>query len=138
MAANGLETGRITDLYESHPGIVSCRNVLPVGGAIPAKTDPQILTEVSARLRGRDRALAFADIVNWVGTFDPRIGDTTCDNGVQRSKWGVRRCIVVRIEVKQAEFHSEDELEILRYRLNSFLKSRSPVNTHFQIEFLSK
>ena len=106
-----------------------------ISGAIPAKTDEQILTEVSTRLRGRDQALTFADICNWVRTFDPRIRQAACERGVQRSRWGVRRCIVVRIEVEQTDFLSEDELELLRVRLGSFLKGRSPVNTHFEIEF---
>jgi hypothetical protein len=134
VGANGIEAGKINELYESHPGVMSAENIIPTRGAIPAKTDKQVMLEVSSRLRNRDRALGFAEISNWAKTFDPRIVKAECANGVQRGRRGVRRCIIVRTAVKSGTFYSDDEIDLLKVRLNSFLKSRSPVNTHFEIE----
>jgi len=138
VAANAIAAGKIVELYENHPGIESVENVVPTAGAIPAKTDQQVITEASARLRSRDRALTFPEIVNWALTFDPRIKDATCENGVERAGRGVRRCIIVMVRVNGEEFHSDDETAILQTRLRSFLKSRSPVNTQFKIEVVSQ
>ncbi|HUV31432.1 MAG TPA: hypothetical protein VMY05_10135 [Acidobacteriota bacterium] len=134
VAPNGIAAGKITELYESHPGILSAANILPVQGAIPAKGDQQLIAEISARLRNRDRALTFADISSWVMAFDPRIRKVECKNGIERARRGVRRCIVVTVTVKQKDIYSEDEVALLARRLTRFLKSRSPINTHFAVE----
>lgn len=134
--ANGIEAGRINELYESHPGISSAVNIIPVSGAIPAKSQEQIVTEVAARLRSRDRSMSFAEISRWTATFDPRIRDVACENGVERAERGVRRCIVVTATVLGADFYSDDEIGLLRQRLGSFLKARSPVNTHYRVEIV--
>lgn len=136
IGANGIDPGRINELYESHPGIKECRNLIVTQGAIPAKSAQQIVTEVSVRLRGRDKALTFADVTAWVRTFDPRVRSVACENGVQRTEHGVRRCIVVQAEVAADDFRSRDEVELLRSRLNGFLKARSPINTHYEIEMV--
>jgi len=133
--ANGIEAGKISELYESHPGITSTENIIPTTGAIPAKTEEQIITEVSARLRNRDRALSFAEISNWAKTFDPRIQKAECENGIERAERGVRRCIVVNMSINGADFYSDDEISLLQIRLTSFLRSRSPVNTRYKVEF---
>ncbi len=138
VSANGIEAGRITELYESHPGISDCRNLTEIRGAVPAKTEEQVLTEVSARIRGRDRALTFDDIADWARTFDRRVQSVHCENGVQRSAHGVRRCIVVKVQVAETDFYSDEELQLLRERLGSFLKARSPVNTQYQVEMQAR
>ncbi len=107
-------------------------------GAIPAKSLQQVLTEASARLRNRDRALSFKEIANWARAFDPRITHAECENGVERARRGVRRCVSVRIAIDRNEFLSEDETSLLRKRLTNFLSSRSPVNTRFRIEIVAK
>jgi hypothetical protein len=137
-SANGIEAGLIADLYESHPGIVKCRNLTNAVGAIPAKSDQQILAEVSTRIRGRDRALTFADIKNWTLTFDPRIREIECESGVQKSPHGVRRCVVVGIHVREADFYSDEELELLRRRVHSFLTARSSINANYEVEILRR
>ncbi len=134
--ANGIEAGKIKDLYESHPGISSAVNIIPTAGAIPAKTEEQIVAEVAARLRNRDRSLSFAEISRWAKTFDPRITEVTSENGVERFERGVRRCIIVKVKVNKTEFYSDDEIALLRTRLGNFLKARSPVNTHFRVEIV--
>ncbi|HVP07430.1 MAG TPA: hypothetical protein VMS71_06275 [Candidatus Acidoferrum sp.] len=133
-AANGIEAGKVNELYESHPGLQSAENIVPVMGAIPARTDAQIVSEVGARLRNRDRVLSFPEISNWVMTFDPRIQKARCENGVERGERGVHRCIVVRALFPAQEVYSQDEVELLRSRLHGFLKSRAPVNTQFKVE----
>ncbi len=138
VGANGIEAGKITELYENHPGITESENLIPTGGAIPAKTEEQIRSEASARLRSRDRALSFAEIGNWARTFDPRIQTAACKNGVERAPRGVRRCVVVTIGVNGEEFVSEDETRLLQDRLGRFLKSRAPVNTQFRVEIDKK
>jgi len=132
--ANGIGVGKINELYESHPGISGGENLLPTGGAIPAKTESQIADEVASRLRNRDRALTFGEITRWAGSFDPRIKSAVCRNGVERIPAGVRRCIVVTLSLDLDKFCSEDEIRLLGTRMNAFLKSRAPVNTHFQVE----
>ncbi len=132
--ANSIEPGKINELYENHPGISSVVNILSTVGAIPAKTDEQILTEVAARLRNRDRTLSFDGVRRWAKTFDSRILDAVCQNGIERMSRGVRRCIVVTITVQPEKFFSEDELTLLKTRLAVFLKSRSPINTHYRVE----
>lgn len=136
VAANGIEAGKINDLYENHPGISSAINIIPTAGAIPAKTEKQIINEVKARLRNRDRSLSFAEISRWAMTFDPRIQKTACENGVERSSRGVRRCLIVKVKVADSDFYSEDEIKLLQTRLAEFLKARSPVNTHYRVEII--
>ena len=133
-AANGIAEGRIADLYEKHPGISAARNILPVQGAIPAKTDSQVVAEVSARLRNRDRAMTFPEISTWAMTFDPRIRKAECRNGIERTDRGVRRCIIVKITVGQDDVYSDEELSLIARRLDRFLKSRAPINSHFNVE----
>ena len=132
--ANGISAGSITELYENHPGIESAVNIIGVKGAVPAKTEEQVISEASSRLRSRDRALTFDEIAKWTSSFDPRIENVRCDNGVQRFDRGVRRCIVVTVSVGKDDFHSNEETELLIRRLASFLKARTPVNTQFAVE----
>jgi hypothetical protein len=134
--ANGISAGKITELYESHPGISSLRNVVPVSGAVPAKNERQIVAEVSARLRGRDRAMSFDQMIGWVKTFDERITEADCAKGVMRTESGVRKCVVVRVTVRPKDFYSDDEIELLRVRLSSFLKARTSINSQFKVEIV--
>lgn len=133
-AANGIEVGRIDDLYERHPGISAVTNLTVATGGVPAKSEQDIVTEVSTRLRSRDRALSFADIGRWSETYDTRIDRAVCKPGVQRSEHGVRRCVIVTISIKKRDFHSNDEIDLLKTRLETFLKSRSPLNTWYSVE----
>lgn len=132
--ANGIAAGSITELYENHPGIESATNIINVTGAVPAKTEEQVISEASARLRSRDRALTFDEIAKWTRSFDPRIQKVRCANGVHRFERGVRRCIVVTVTAGKDDFHSDEETELLNQRLSSFLKARTPVNTQFVVE----
>jgi len=136
--ANGISAGKIKELYENHPGLASFENIMPVNGAIPAKTKEQIMTEVSARLRGRDRALTFEQIGSWATAFDRRIIKAECEKGVQLVENGVRKCIVVKTTVKGDQFYSDEEQELLRRRLQGFLKARSSVNSQFELEIIKK
>jgi hypothetical protein len=137
VVANGIAEGKITELYESHPGVVAAENVLPVRGAIPARSDEQMVKEISARLRNRDRAMTFTSIADWATTFDPRIRRAECANGIERTPQGVRRCVVVQIAVRPEDLYSEDEKRLLAQRLARFLKSRSPVNTQYKVEVVA-
>ncbi|MCK4538974.1 MAG: hypothetical protein KAV42_09285 [Candidatus Krumholzibacteria bacterium] len=134
--ANGISAGKITELYENHPGIVSLKNVIPVSGAIPAKTQQQVTTEISSRLRGRDRAMSFDQLTSWVRTFDERIVQAGCERGVMRTGGGVRKCVVVNVTVDGKRFYSDDEIELLKTRLGSFLKARTSINSQFKLEMI--
>ena len=134
--AGGISAGKITELYENHPGIISVKNIIPVSGAIPAKTEKQVMAEISSRLRGRDRAMSFDQIRNWVGTFDGRISGVDCKKGVMRTEHGVRKCVVVVVTVRENEFHSDDEIGLLKVRLGSFLKARTSINSQFKLEII--
>ncbi|MCX5753754.1 MAG: hypothetical protein NTW97_08950 [Candidatus Krumholzibacteria bacterium] len=134
--ASGISAGKITEMYENHPGISSLRNIVPVGGAVPAKNERQIIAEVSARLRGRDRAMSFDQMISWVRTFDERITGADCEKGVMRTENGVRKCVVVKVTVKARDFYSDDEIELLRVRLSSFLKARTSINSQFKVEIV--
>jgi hypothetical protein len=136
--ANGIEAGKINELYESHPGVTGAENIIPTSGAIPAKTEEQIVTEAKTRLRDRDRALSFQEISRWARTFDPRITEATCENSTELTSRGVRRCIAVLLRIDHRAFYSKDEISLLQKRLSSFLKSRVPVNTHFMVEIKKK
>ncbi|MBD3401924.1 hypothetical protein GF420_03435 [candidate division GN15 bacterium] len=133
-AANGIGRGEISDLYENHPGIDSAENVLPTTGAVPAKTEQEIIDEVTLRLRARDRALSFPELARWAQTFDKRIKSATCENGIQRTPTGIRRCIDISVAITKEDFCSDDEINLLADRLERFLKSRAPVNTQFQVK----
>ncbi len=136
--ANGIDKRKITNLYENHPGIKSCENIVTATGAIPARTEKQIHTEVSSRLRQRDRAITFEDISAWASIFDARIKNVTCRNGIERmKKGGVRRCIILTLSLNFEEFYSEDEISLLKSRLVHFLKARSQVNSQYQVEVVS-
>jgi hypothetical protein len=134
--ANGISAGKITEMYENHPGVSSLKNIVPVSGAVPAKNERQIIAEVSARLRGRDRAMSFDQMISWVKTFDERITGADCEKGVMRTENGVRKCVVVRATVKAKDFYSDDEIELLRVRLSSFLKARTSINSQFKVEIV--
>lgn len=136
--ANGIEAGKINELYENHPGITGAENIIPASGAIPAKTEEQIVTEAKTRLRDRDRALSFQEISRWARTFDPRIIDAACENSTELTSRGVRRCIAVLLSIEHQAFYSNDEISLLQRRLTSFLKSRVPVNTHFKVGIKKK
>jgi len=136
--ANGIEAGKIKDLYEQHPGIDSCVNLIPTTGAIPAKTTEQVVNEATVRLRSRDRAIGFSEIETWAKTFDSRIQKASCHNATDRTPRGVRRCIAVDVEAPPDSFHSDEEIEFLKQRLVRFLKSRSPVNSQFRVEITEK
>ena len=136
--ANGIDKRKINNLYENHPGIKSCENIISVTGAIPARTEKQVLTEVSSRLRQRDRAITFEDISAWATIFDSRIKDVVCKNGIERmDKGGVRRCVILTLSLNFEEFYSEQEVSLLKLRLINFLKTRSQVNSQFQVEVIS-
>ncbi|MEW6411702.1 MAG: hypothetical protein AB1483_04410 [Candidatus Zixiibacteriota bacterium] len=137
-SANGIEAGQICELYERHPGVGEAENITVTRGAIPAKTEKQIVTEVSSRLRNRDRALNFREIAGWTQTFDPRIKGVECVNSIERAGRGVRRCVLVKVRVSAEDFYSEDESGLLKQRLKQFLKSRAPVNTAFQVEIVAR
>ncbi|MCP4550275.1 MAG: hypothetical protein GY835_27765 [bacterium] len=137
-AANGISAGKITELYENHPGIRALKNVMPVSGAIPAKTEQQVITEISSRLRGRDRAMSFDQVGSWVRTFDERIVRAACEKGVMRTTAGVRKCVVVKVTVDGKRFYSDDEIELLKTRLASFLKDRTSINSQFQLEMIKE
>ncbi len=134
--AGGISAGKITELYESHPGILSLKNIIPVSGAIPAKAEKQVIAEISSRLRGRDRAMSFDQIRSWVSTFDGRIIGADCKKGVMRTEHGVRKCVVVVVKVRENEFHSDDEIGLLKVRLGSFLKARTSINSQFKLEII--
>ncbi len=134
--ANGISAGKVTELYENHPGIDSLQNITPVRGAIPAKTDQQVAREVASRLRGRDRAMSLDQIVKWATTFDSRISRVECEKGVMRAPGGLRKCMVVKIFASEKDFYSEDEMNLLRQRLESFLKGRTSVNSQFRVEVI--
>ena len=138
VAANGIASGQINELYEKHPGVTGADNVTVTKGAVPAKTEQQIVAEVAARLRNRDRVLNFQEIASWTKTFDPRIAKVSCENSVQRAARGIRRCILVKVKVGAEEFYSDDETALLQQRLRQFLKSRSPVNTAFEVEIVKR
>ncbi len=134
VSANGIEAGRITELYESHPGVASSVNILPASGAIPSKKTAQISAEISARLRNRDRSLSFDEISRWCLTYDPRIRSASCKNGIARGETGIYRCLVTEVVLDRKKFYSDAEVELLTQRLTGFLKSRAPVNTQFRVE----
>jgi hypothetical protein len=134
--ANGVAVGEITDLYENHPGVERAENLVPVGGAIPARTEAEVRREAAVRLRGRNRALTFAEITNWALTFDPRLDSVRCASGVERAEHGVRRCIVVHAQAQPESLLSDDEADLLAARLTAFLKTRAPVNTQFRVELV--
>ncbi|MCD6379022.1 hypothetical protein J7M07_01075 [bacterium] len=136
--ANGISAGKVSELYENHPGIISLQNITPVSGAIPAKTEEQIVSEVSCRLRGRDRAMTLDQIVNWAKTFDRRILSADCEKGVMRTQGGVRKCVVVKVTVHEKDFYSDDEINLINLRLESFLKARTSINSQFKVEVIKK
>ncbi len=138
QAANAIEAGRINQLYESHPGLKEVSSILPTEGGAPARTDEQLVMEAALRLRSRDRALSFDEMRRWVSTYDPRINQVDCAKGVQQTEYGVRRCIVVRAEVDAEKFYSNAEIDLLRHRLERFLKSRAPVNAQFTVEVVAR
>lgn len=137
-AANAIEAGRISQLYESHPGLSEVFSIRPTEGGAPARTDEQLVTEAALRLRSRDRALSFDEMRRWVSTYDSRIKRVECAKGVQQGEYGVRRCVVVRTEVDGEKFYSDAEIELLRRRLERFLKSRAQVNTRFTVEVIAQ
>ena len=59
-------------------------------------------------------------------------------NGVQKSAHGVRRCVVVGVHVAGTDFYSDEEIELLRQRLRSFLKSRATINSQFDVEMIRR
>jgi hypothetical protein len=136
VSANGISPGGINSFYESHPGVSDVTNLTTTRGAVPAKSTDQILMEAGIRLRQRDRALTFEDIVAWAKTYDSRINEVKCSNGVERLEGILRRCVVVDVTVDSEEFHGDKEIEVLGNRLSRFLKERSAVNSQYLVRIL--
>jgi len=134
---NGIEAGKIQNLWERHPGIRSVTNILPTTGGMPAKTQEELLSEISSLLCNRGRAVSFEEIENWARLFDPRITSAQCKNVVRKSSQGAFRCTQVNIRVKAVEFYSEDELKLLQKRLEYFLKARSLINVSIEVNIIS-
>jgi hypothetical protein len=132
--ANGIGAGKIQTLYEGHPGLEAVSNVTGTTGAIPARSEEQVMQEVAVRLRQRDRALTFEDVAAWARTFDPRVTGAHCSNGVDRIDGVACRCIVVEVTLDHSQFVSDDEIDLLKRRLVGFLRNRSTVNTRFKIQ----
>ena len=74
----------------------------------------------------------------WLSLVMIPLGLWLGENGVERARRGVRRCVFVRVSVDRSEFLSEDETSLLKERLKNFLVSRSPVNTRFRIEITAR
>ncbi len=134
VSANGIERGHISRMYEGHPGLSEVKNITPSTGAIPARTQQQLQQEVTVRLRQRDRALTFEDVAAWSRSFDPRIAQAACRAGTRRIDGCVQRCTVVALTVDPEDFGSDEEIELLKSRLERFLKLRSVVNTQYLVE----
>ena len=134
---NGIEAGKIQSLWERHPGIRSVTNILPTSGGMPARTQEELLSEISSLLRNRGRAVSFEEIQAWTTSFDPRIGSAECKNVVRKSSAGAFRCTQVNVRVKGEEFYSDDELKLLKKRLEDFLKARSLINVPIEVNIIS-
>lgn len=134
---NGIEEGKIQNLWERHPGIRSVINILPTTGGMPAKTQEELLLEISSLLRNRGRAVSFEEIENWARVFDPRVTSAECKNIIRKSSQGAFRCTQVDVRVKGEEFFSEDELKLFKKRLEHFLKARSLINVSIEVNIIS-
>ncbi|MFQ6003299.1 MAG: hypothetical protein ACE5KJ_06090, partial [Candidatus Zixiibacteriota bacterium] len=97
---NGIEAGKIEQLWERHPGIRSVTNILPTSGGMPAKTTEELLLEVSSLLRNRGRAVSFEEIEYWTKLFDSRITSAECKNVIRMGPQGAFRCTRVNVRVK--------------------------------------
>jgi len=134
---NGIEAGKIQSLWERHPGIRTVTNILPTSGGMPARTQEELLSEISSLLRNRGRAVSFEEIQAWTTSFDPRIGSAECENVVRKSSAGAFRSTRVNVRVKGEEFYSDDELKLLKKRLEDFLKARSLINVPIEVNIIS-
>ncbi len=134
---NGIEAGKIEQLWERHPGIRSVTNVLPTGGGMPAKTPEELCSEISSLLRNRGRAVSFQEMEHWARLFDSRITSAECRNVIRKGPQGAFRCTQVDVRVKSHEFCSGDELKLFKRRLERFLKARSLVNVSIETNIVS-
>jgi hypothetical protein len=134
---NGLEAGKIKQLWESHPGIKGVTNILPTGGGMPAKSPEELLSEISSLLRNRGRAVSFEEIQRWAKLFDSRITFAECKNVVRKGPRGAFRCTQVNVKLEPGGFYSEDELRLLGERLERFLIERSLINVSIEVNILS-
>jgi len=134
---NGLEAGKIEQLWESHPGIKGVTNVLPTGGGMPAKTPEELLSEISSLLRNRGRAVSFEEIQRWTKLFDSRITSAECKNVIRKGPQGAFRRTQVNVKLEPGGFYSEDELRLFKERLERFLMERSLINVSIEVNTLS-
>ena len=134
---NGIEAGKIEQLWERHPGIRTVTNLLPSGGGMPAKTPEELLSEISSLLRNRGRAVSFEEMEHWAKLFDSRITSAECGNVIRKGPQGAFRCTQVNVRVRSEEFCSEDELKLFRKRLERFLKARSLINVPIEVNIVS-
>ncbi|HEX7400805.1 MAG TPA: hypothetical protein VF369_01380, partial [candidate division Zixibacteria bacterium] len=135
--ANGIETGKIDQLWERHPGIRSVTNILPTTGGMPAKSQEELHSQISSLLRNRGRAVSFLEIEHWTNLFDSRITASECKNIVKKGSHGAVRCTQVNVRVNSGEFYSEEELKLFQKRLERFLKERSLINTSVEVNILA-
>jgi hypothetical protein len=135
--ANGIEAGKIDQMWERHPGIRSVTNILPTVGGMPAKSQEELHSQISSLLRNRGRAVSFQELEHWTSLFDSRITATECKNIVKKGAHGAVRCTQVNVRVSSGEFYSEDELKVFKKRLERFLKERSLINTSIEVNILA-
>lgn len=133
---NGLEAGKIEQLWESHPGIKGATNILPTGGGMPAKSPEELLSEISSLLRNRGRAVSFEEIQRWAELFDSRVTSAECENVIRKGPQGASRCTRVNVRLEPGGFYSEDELRLFRERLERFLRERSLINVSIEVNTL--
>jgi hypothetical protein len=134
---NGIEAGKITQLWERHPGIRGVTNILPTAGGMPAKTQEELRSEISLLLCDRGRAVSFEEIEHWSRLFDSRITASKCKNVIRKGSQGAFRSTQVEVKVKAKEFCSDQELDLLKKRLESFLKERALINVSIEVNILS-
>jgi hypothetical protein len=127
-AANGLERGSVTALYENRPGLRGVTNVAPSAGGEAARPVPEQEEELRAVLRTHARCVVAQDYREMARLYDPRrVQAVEIRPGVTRGERGLRRCVEVLVRVAPGEFVSEGESEHFVRGLQRHLESRSPV-----------
>ena len=127
-AANGLERGSVTALYENRPGLRGVTNVAVSVGGEAARPLPQQEEELRSVLRTHARCVVAQDYREMARLFDPRrVEAVEVRPGVTRGEKGLRRCVEVLVQVPAGEFVSEGESEHFLRCLQRHLESRSPV-----------
>lgn len=135
-AANGINAGLISSLYNPHPGIESVINLTATKGGTSARSFNDMIRAFPNVLQSYNRAVVPSDFESLAISFDKRIVSARARPGSIERGGVLRGCIEVELDLGGYNFRLPEEGSLFLSRLARFLEMRSPIGTLVTARFL--